>query len=79
MVVRERYAGMRAAFGTIAARAVEHGDLAPDIDVDAVSAVLFGVVSGFAPQRTLIGDPDRETYLAGIRSRRGRPHPPGDA
>ncbi len=67
-IVRYRYAGMRAAFRTMASRAVEHGELAPDTDVDAVGAVLFGMVPGFALQRLLIGEPDRKTYLEGVRA-----------
>jgi AcrR family transcriptional regulator len=74
-IVRVRYAGIRAAFRTMASRAVERGELAPDTDVDAVGAALFGMVPGFALQRLLIGEPDRATYLAGVRalldSRRG--------
>lgn len=67
-IVRGRYAGIRTAFRTMAARAVEHGELPPDTDVDAVGAALFGMVPGFALQRLLIGDPDRETYLAGVQA-----------
>ena len=67
-IVRGRYALMRAVFRTMASRAVEHGELAPDTDVDAVAAALFGVIPGYALQRLLIGGPDRETYLAGVRA-----------
>ncbi len=67
-IVRERYAGMRAAFRTMAARAAERGELPPDCDLDAVSSALFGMVPGFALQRLLLGEPDRETYLAGVRA-----------
>lgn len=72
-IVRARYAGMRAAFRTIAVRAVERGELAADADVDAVGAALFGMVPGFALQRMLLGEPDRETYLAGVRALVQRP------
>ena len=67
-IVRERYAGIRAAFRTIARRAVEAGELPAGTDVDAVASALFGMVPGYALQRLLIGEPDRETYLAGVRA-----------
>ncbi len=67
-IVRVRYAGMRAVFRTMASRAVERGELGPDTDVDAVGAALFGMIPGFAMQRLLIGEPDRETYLSGVRA-----------
>ncbi len=67
-IVRVRYTGIRAVFRRLAGLAVERGELPPDADLDAVSAALFGMVQGFALQRMLIGDPDRETYLAGVRA-----------
>lgn len=67
-IVQDRYLAIRAAFRTMASRAVEHGELAPDTDVDAVAAALFGMVPGFALQRLLIGGPDRKTYLEGVRA-----------
>ena len=73
VIVRDRYTDMRAAFRTMARRAVETGELPPDTDLDAVAAALFGQLPGFALQRMLIGSPDRETYLAGMRALMSRP------
>jgi AcrR family transcriptional regulator len=67
-IVRERYTGMRQAFTALAGNAVRAGELPPDTDVDAVGAVLFGMLPGYGLQRLLTGFPDRETYLAGVRS-----------
>ena len=67
-IVRDRYAGMRTVFRTMARLAVEHGELGPDTDVDAAGAALFSMVPGYALQRLLIGEPDRQTYLAGVRA-----------
>ena len=66
-IVRERYLGIRAAFHTVARRAAEAGELPPDTDLDAVAAALFGVVPAYALQRVLVGDPDRATFMAGVR------------
>ena len=52
----------------LAGRAVEAGELPPDADVDAVGAALFGMIPGYALQRLLVGQPDKETYLRGVRT-----------
>jgi AcrR family transcriptional regulator len=67
-IVRNRYDGMRSAFTVLAGRAVEAGELPPDADVEAVGAALFGMIPGFALQRLLVGYPDKETYLSGVRT-----------
>jgi len=67
-IVKHRYAGMQSAFTVMARRAVEAGELPPDTDVEAAGAVLFGMIPGFALQRLLVGHPDKETYLRGVRS-----------
>ncbi|MET8147018.1 TetR/AcrR family transcriptional regulator [Actinoplanes sp. NPDC005259] len=67
-IVRERYRELRQPFLTIARRAVERGELGPDTDVAAMSAVLFGLFPGYALQRQLVGYPDKETYLRGVRT-----------
>ncbi|MFI7597112.1 TetR/AcrR family transcriptional regulator [Actinoplanes sp. NPDC049681] len=67
-IVRERYVGMRAPFVTIAERAIARGELRAGGDAQAVSAVLFGMIPGYALQRQLVGFPDRTTYLAGLRA-----------
>ena len=67
-IVKLRYQGMRSAFALLAASAARHGELAADADADAVAAVLFGLMPGYALQRLLVGNPDKETYLRGIRA-----------
>jgi AcrR family transcriptional regulator len=67
-IVRVRYTGMRSAFETIARNAVASGDLPADADPAAVATTLFGMMPGYALQRLLVGNPDKETYLAGLRA-----------
>ncbi|MCA2213868.1 TetR/AcrR family transcriptional regulator [Jidongwangia harbinensis] len=67
-IVRHRYQGMREAYVTLARRAVERGELAPDTDVEAAASVLFGLIPGFALQRLFLGHPDKDTYLRGVRA-----------
>jgi AcrR family transcriptional regulator len=67
-IVRLRYEGMRSALKELAGNAARHGELAADADVDAAAAVLFGMMPGYALQRLLVGNPDKETYLRGIRA-----------
>jgi AcrR family transcriptional regulator len=66
--VSAKYAQMRGHFAVLAARAQAAGKLAPDADPEAVGAVLFGMVPGYALQRVLSDGPDRKTYLAGARA-----------
>ena len=66
-IVRLRYGAMRSAFEALAKTAIRQGELPADTDVEAVAATLFGMMPGYALQRLLIGTPDRETYLTGIR------------
>ena len=68
LIVKDRYDGMRSVFAEFARRAVEAGELPPDTDVDAVGAALFGMIPGYALQRLLVGYPDKETYLRGVRT-----------
>jgi AcrR family transcriptional regulator len=63
-----KYAEMRGHFVLVARRAREAGELPPDADVEAVGAVLFGMVPGYALQRMLSDGPDRKTYLDGVRT-----------
>jgi len=72
-IVRDRYDAMRSRFALIARRAVDAGELAPDTDAEAVGAVLFGMLPGFALQRLLVGYPDKETYLRGVQDLVNRP------
>jgi hypothetical protein len=59
---------MRSAVTAFARNAVRRGELAPDADVEAVGAALFGLMPGYALQRLLAGTPDRDTYLRGIHT-----------
>ena len=52
----------------LATRAREAGKLPADADVEAVGAVLFGMVPGYALQRILSAGPDTRTYLDGVRA-----------
>jgi AcrR family transcriptional regulator len=67
-IVRERYGGLRAGIRRLVVHALETGDLPPDTDIDAATAVVFGMIPGYALQRLLIGTPDKKTYVAGIRA-----------
>lgn len=67
-IVRERYAGLRAAIRRLVEHAVADGELPAGTDVDAVTPVIFSTVPGYALQRLLIGSPDRAAYVAGIRA-----------
>lgn len=65
-IVRNRYLELREPFRAITRTAVERGELPPDTDVEAVAAVLFGLLPGYGLQRQLVGFPDKDTYLAGV-------------
>jgi hypothetical protein len=67
-IVRARYRGMRRAFTAIARNAVRTGELPPGTDTDAVGTALFGMLPGYGLQKLLVGYPDKETYLTGVRA-----------
>ncbi len=66
--VAEKYSALRQQLVALASRAQAAGELPPDADVIAVGAVLFGMLPGYALQRTLGPGPDKDTYLHGIRA-----------
>jgi AcrR family transcriptional regulator len=66
--VAETYGGFQVRFRRIADRAKQSGELPPDADPAAVGTALFALVPGYVLQRILIGRPDRQTYLAGVRA-----------
>jgi AcrR family transcriptional regulator len=66
--VARMYGGFRSRFVTLARRAQQAGELPPDADPEAVGAVLYGLIPGFALQRLLSAGPDRKTYLSGVRA-----------
>jgi AcrR family transcriptional regulator len=67
-LVRTRYQGIREVFQELAGNAVRKGELPPDTDVDAVAGTLFALAPGYALQRMILGAPDLETYLRGVRT-----------
>jgi len=71
-IVRDRYGGLRASLRRLAAHAVDSGELPAGTDIDAVTAVLLGMMPGYGLQRLLTGQPDKQTYMAGIRTLLGR-------
>jgi AcrR family transcriptional regulator len=66
--VADTYGRMRGHFVLLAARARDAGKLPPDADVEAVGAVLFGMVPGYALQRMLSVGPDPKGYVDGLRT-----------
>jgi hypothetical protein len=76
-IVRARYLELRRPFRKIAALALARGEVAPGPDPDALAAVLLGLLPGYTLQRQLVGNPDKATYLDGLRALIG--HPGGSA
>ncbi|WP_203701252.1 TetR/AcrR family transcriptional regulator [Asanoa iriomotensis] len=66
--VGNAYNRMRGHFVQLATRARDAGQLPADADVEAIGAVLFGMVPGYALQRILAAGPDAKTYAAGLRA-----------
>jgi AcrR family transcriptional regulator len=66
-IVRARYEGMSAAFLRMVEMAVARGELSPDTDRAGMAAVLFGLIPSYALQRTIIGGPDKETFMTAVR------------
>ncbi|GAB4048280.1 TetR/AcrR family transcriptional regulator [Catellatospora paridis] len=66
--VREVYGRIRGHFDDIARDQQAAGRLPADADPEAVGAVLFSMVPGYALQRVLLGRPDPDTFLAGIKA-----------
>jgi AcrR family transcriptional regulator len=62
------YRGVREQFVTIARRAQQAGQLAPDADPVAVGSALFALIPGYLLQRTLTGQPDQAVFAAGLRA-----------
>ncbi|MEV4704167.1 TetR/AcrR family transcriptional regulator [Actinoplanes sp. NPDC049316] len=67
-IVRERYLELRMPFLVIAKRAAARGEVAAGADPEAVAATLFGFIPAYATQRQLVGSPDKETFLSGVRA-----------
>ncbi|MBL7254785.1 TetR/AcrR family transcriptional regulator [Paractinoplanes lichenicola] len=67
-IVFARYDDLRAGVQVIVEHAVESGELPADTDVVATTAAYYSLIPGYALQRMLLGTPDKETYLRGIRT-----------
>lgn len=61
------YGRIRANFHELAVRNQAAGVFPTDVDPAAIASALFAVVPGYALQRVLLGNPDRETFLTGLR------------
>lgn len=71
-IVHERYQKLRASVRVLVTHAVENGELPAEADVDEMTGAFYALVPGYALQRLLIGDPDREAFLRGARALFGR-------
>ncbi|WP_433370729.1 TetR/AcrR family transcriptional regulator [Actinoplanes sp. CA-142083] len=71
-IVKERYEALRDSMRVLIVHAIESGELPAGADVDATTAAFYSLLPGYALQRLLTGRPDRDTYLAGIRTLIGR-------
>jgi AcrR family transcriptional regulator len=65
--VARRYDRFRFRFAELARRAQTAGTLSPDADPDAVGAVLFGMIPGYALQRMLGDGPDQKAFTGALR------------
>jgi AcrR family transcriptional regulator len=67
-IVKDRYEALRASMRVLVVYAIESGELPPDTAIDATTAVLYGLLPGYALQRLLTGVPDKQTYMIGVRT-----------
>ncbi len=72
-IVAARYVGLRLRLTAVARHAVATGALPPGSDPAAVASALLSLIPGYALQRTLVGTPDLDTYLSGVRALLSRP------
>ena len=72
VIVKERYEALRTSVQTLVEHSVESGELPPETDAPAVAAALYGLIPGYALQRMLTGGPDKDSYVAGLRTLLGR-------
>jgi AcrR family transcriptional regulator len=66
--VAKTYRRLRERIIRIARRAQEYGHLPPTVDPEAVGCVLFALMPGYGLQRMLTGEPEPETFKAGLRA-----------
>jgi AcrR family transcriptional regulator len=62
------YTRFRDNFVRVARRAVARGELPAGTDPRATGAALFSLVIGYGLQKVLTGNPDRRTYVKGVRA-----------
>jgi hypothetical protein len=62
------YSGVRARLVTLAARAIQAGELPAGTDPEDVASVIFALLPGFALQRILIGGPEPASFQAGLHA-----------
>jgi AcrR family transcriptional regulator len=78
-VVQDLVRGLRGWLFKIVERLRDEGQLASDIDVQAVGATLLCMLPGFVLQRLLLGDVDAQTLRQGVKALIGAhpldPHP----
>ena len=67
-IAYDRYTVMRGSIRVLVEHAVESGELSPQTDVDDVTGAFFALVPGYALQRLLIGNPDKESFLRGVKA-----------
>ncbi|MGK5679283.1 TetR/AcrR family transcriptional regulator [Actinoplanes sp. URMC 104] len=67
-IVHERYTDLRTSVRTLVTHSVESGELPASADIDDVTAAYYALIPGYALQRLLIGTPDREAFLRGVRA-----------
>jgi AcrR family transcriptional regulator len=67
-IVRDRYASIREVMVRAVGDAVRRGELPPDTDALAVASTLLALLPGYALQRMILGTPDKQTFLLGVRT-----------
>jgi AcrR family transcriptional regulator len=66
--VAKTYRRLRERIIRIVRRAQEYGHLPPTVDPEAVGCVLFALMPGYGLQRMLTGEPEPDTFKAGLRA-----------
>lgn len=74
-MVGELYLAFQARLAVLARRLREAGQLPADSEDAATARVLFGLLQGYILQRVVLGNPDREQYVAGVRALRSASRP----
>ncbi|MCO8272453.1 TetR/AcrR family transcriptional regulator [Actinoplanes sp. TRM 88003] len=72
-IVHERYSALRASVRVLVSHAVESGELPADADIDEMTGAFYALVPGYALQRLLIGNPERDAFLRGASALFARP------